>query len=101
MEGLPIKYFYKDYQTNDHENLKLAKFEDWMDLKDPDYSPDYAFNNYLLDAFKIVAFPMSFFMSTMFDEPKKRKGTKYLRIPIAKSIEFAEILRQALPKSSD
>ena len=101
VEELPIKYFYKDYQTNDHENLKLAKFEDWMDLKDPDYSPDYAFNNYLLDAFKIVAFPMSFFMSTMFDEPKKRKGTKYLRIPISRSFEFAEILRQALPKSSD
>lgn len=46
---IPIKYFYKDFNEktcslgDEKGNERLEKFEDWLKLSEPDFTPDLAF----------------------------------------------------------
>lgn len=96
IEGIPIKYFYKDYATNDHGGAKLDKLESWKGLSQVDFSPDYAYANYLAAEKHIVTFPFSGFFDTMLKPPHEKKCVNFIRISLCKSDESIIRLREVL-----
>lgn len=95
---MPIKYFYKDYETNPDKNEKLASFADWVSLPDVDFSPDYAYSNYLCFEKKICPWPISGFYDTAFKKPLEKKQVNMIRIAICRSDATVQRLAQALQK---
>ena len=97
--GMPVKYFYKDYETNDHEENKLESYEQWTSLYAIDYSPDYAFSNYAAAEFKVVFWPASAFFDTMFADPKEKKHVNYVRVSVCRSSETIDKLAKYVKAS--
>jgi aspartate/methionine/tyrosine aminotransferase len=93
---MPIKYFYKDYETNPDKNEKLAAFADWVKLPDVDFTPDYAYCNYLCVEKKICPWPISAFYDTIVKKPLERKQVNMIRIAICRSEATVQRLAQAL-----
>ena len=94
---LPLKYFYKDYATNpDRPQGVLQKFEDWLQLEDIDFSPDYAFCFYWAVEKRIVMWPISGFLSQYTLPPKSRTQVEYVRVALCKSEESITKLEKLL-----
>lgn len=99
IEGMPVKYFYESKEKL--EKLKdkdstLNKFEDWLELEDPDYSPDFAYCNYLADKYNVIFYPLSGFFDTMYEAPKNKKCVNYIRGTIGKSETSINGLKEKL-----
>ena len=81
---MPIKYFYKDHTKAPIGNLE--HFEDWVTLKDPDYTPDLAYCFYLIHEWKCAPTPMTAFFDNNPDgDIRDYKGCDLIRLPICKS----------------
>lgn len=93
---IPVRYFYNDYETNTSRTQRLTKFEEWRNLVDPDFSPDYAYCNYLAIEKKIVCWPISAFYDTAFKKPKEKKQVNMIRMAICRSEESIVRLAEAL-----
>ena len=96
LSGKPVKYFYNDSLTNDREAKKLKSYEEWTTLENPDFSPDYAFCNFVAYEYKVVFWPVSAFFDTMYEAPKNKKTVNYIRISVCRSQETIEKLRKYL-----
>ena len=96
VKGLPIKYFYKDYKTNERDGKVLESYEDWLNLEEPDHAPDYAFSYYVASKYKVVFWPVSAFFDTMYEAPKNKKTVNYIRISVCRSQDTIERLRKYL-----
>ena len=94
---MPIRYFFSDFETNTTRTQKLTSYEDWRKIVDPDFSPDYAYCNYLANEKNIVCFPISGFFDTAFKKPKEKKQVNMIRLSVCLSLEsikkLAEILK--------
>ena len=93
---MPIKYFYKDFETNTEKNEKLAAYSDWLKLPEVDFSPDYAYCNYLCVEKKICPWPISGFYDTSVKKPAERKQVNMIRIAICRSEATVQRLAEAL-----
>ena len=97
--GIPLKFFYEDFEEPTAREGTLAKYEDWYELESPFYSADYAYCNYLCVVRGITTWPLSAFYDTQLSkDPKLKKGTNCLRISLCKSQESIERLRAMLKK---
>lgn len=99
IEGMPIKYFYRDERKRNQMKDKdavLEKFDDWVKIDDPDYSPDFAYCYYLAETTRIFLFPVSGFFDTMFDEPSKKRCVNYVRGTTGKSDASIQEVKRAL-----
>jgi aspartate/methionine/tyrosine aminotransferase len=93
---MPIKYFYKDFETNTERNEKLATYEDWLNLPDVDFCPDYAYCNYLCFEKKVCPWPISAFYDTLQKKPKDKKQVNMIRIAICRRETTVQKLAEVL-----
>jgi aspartate/methionine/tyrosine aminotransferase len=99
VEGLALKYFYKDEDKCSKlqdKDAVLGKFEDWLMLEDPDFSPDFAYCNFLADKYSIIFYPLSGFYDTMYEAPKNKKCVNYIRGTIGKANTSIDALKDRL-----
>lgn len=99
VEGLPIKYFYKEEAESTKlkdKDAVLKSFDEWTSIPEPDFSPDFAYCNFLADKYKIIFYPLSGFFDTMHEAPKNKKCINYIRGTIGKCTKSIDALRDRL-----
>jgi len=79
---IPQKYFYKEGATEVNEPVG-----DWLNLENPDYTPDYAFVRWLLFEYGVGAIPLFPFYEPSTTGPHDQKGTLFVRFTICKEEE--------------
>jgi aspartate/methionine/tyrosine aminotransferase len=93
--GMPIKYFYADYATNDSKDT-LKSFDAWLDLENPDFSPDFAFCYYLADKFGVVFYPLSGMTDKLLEKPKNKTCVNFIRAVLCRNDDSIAQLREKL-----
>lgn len=98
VEGMPLKYFYSDFATSDRPGV-LNKFEDWRDLDNPDYSPDFAFCFYLIEVYGVILFPVSGMTEKRTLPPKEKNCVQLIRAALCRNDESIAALKLKLNRN--
>ena len=77
---MPIKYFWSDFETNDTHKGKLKKFDDWLELENPDYVPSLAFCFWLIFELRVSALPAYIFYISSEDNPSDIKSLRHVNL---------------------
>ncbi len=87
IKQVPTKYFYKDQARGTDKPLK--KFEDWVNLESPDYTPDSACSIFFTKECGFTTVPYSaFYDNNPEGNVKDYKGTNFVRFALCKNNDF-------------
>jgi len=92
---IPIRYFYKEGVS---ENDKPVG-DDWRQLENPDYAPDFAFTRWMTFERGVSPIPLStFYDNSGAKSVKDYKSVNFVRFAICKSDETMDAVRERLAK---
>ena len=96
IQNVPVRYFYNDYENVKDGEKTLEKFEDWVNLENPEKTPDTAFATWMTIELGVTPLPCYPFYIQQHDEVKKHNNVNLIRFAHCKNEETQDQLEVKL-----
>lgn len=94
LEKVPIKYFYPFIGVPFGEvRKKITSLDEFLTLKNPEVTPDEAFNSWIIETHKVAGIPGSAFCYNYSLPLQSYRGTDTIRFAACKSLQTMNKLR--------